>query len=171
MLWAELTVLEHLELYATLKQMPQTDVASAAKAVLWLGSNKWPGQTSPAPAHTLPAPRMPPLPLLSCQLDIDHQIAKEVELTDKIRTRSRALSGGMKRKLSVGCALVGGSKAVLLDEPSSGMDPCARRSMWSLLQRSKAGRALVLTTHYMDEADVVSDRIAVRACSQTAAFA
>ena len=72
-----------------------------------------------------------------------------------------ALSGGMKRKLSVGCALIGNSRAVLLDEPSSGMDPASRRSMWELLRGAKPSRVLVLTTHYMDEADVLADRISV----------
>ena len=67
----------------------------------------------------------------------------------------------MKRKLSTGCALIGGSAAVLLDEPSSGMDPRSRRSMWTLLAGQKTGRALVLTTHYMDEADALGDRIAI----------
>ena len=67
----------------------------------------------------------------------------------------------MKRKLSTGCALIGGSAAVLLYEPSSGMDPRSRRSMWTLLAGQKTGRALVLTTHYMDEADALGDRIAI----------
>ena len=84
-----------------------------------------------------------------------------VGIPEKAHTRAHALSGGMKRKLSVGCALIGGSKAVLLDEPSSGMDPSSRRSMWELLRRAKPGRVLVLTTHYMDEADILADRIAV----------
>ena len=75
----------------------------------------------------------------------------DVGIPEKAHTRSHALSGGMKRKLSVGCALIGGSRAVLLDEPSSGMDPSSRRSMWELLRRAKPHRVLVLTTHYMDE--------------------
>ena len=82
-------------------------------------------------------------------------------LPEKAHALSRTLSGGMKRKLSVGCALIGGSKAVLLDEPSSGMDPASRRSLWELLRAAKPGRVLVLTTHYMDEADLLADRIAV----------
>ncbi|KAL3895153.1 MAG: hypothetical protein SGPRY_013592, partial [Prymnesium sp.] len=85
----------------------------------------------------------------------------EIGLDEKKHALSRALSGGMKRKLSVGCALIGGSRAVLLDEPSSGMDPSSRRSMWELLRGAKEGRVLVLTTHYMDEADLLADRIAV----------
>ena len=62
--------------------------------------------------------------------------------------------GGQKRKLSVALALVGNPKLLLLDEPTSGMDVASRREMWSLLQRKKKGRATILTTHYMDEADV-----------------
>ena len=119
-LWAQLTVQEHLELYATLKGVSKAQHARAVQATMM-----------------------------------------ETSLADKAHARARALSGGMKRKLSVGCALIGGSRAVLLDEPSSGMDPASRRAMWDLLQRTKVERALVLTTHYMDEADLLADRIAV----------
>lgn len=98
--------------------------------------------------------------------EVEHVVTRmmsDVGIPEKAHTRAHALSGGMKRKLSVGCALIGGSKCVLLDEPSSGMDPSSRRSMWELLRRSKPGRVLVLTTHYMDEADLLADRIAVMA--------
>jgi len=88
-------------------------------------------------------------------------MVQSVGLTDKAHARAHALSGGMKRKLSVACSLIGGSRCVLLDEPTSGMDPASRRSLWELLKSSTAGRVLVLTTHYMDEADVLADRIAV----------
>ncbi|KAK9862183.1 hypothetical protein WJX84_007200 [Apatococcus fuscideae] len=67
----------------------------------------------------------------------------------------------MKRKLQVAIALLGGSKVVLLDEPSSGVDPVSRRALWSVLLRVKPGRAMLLTTHFMDEADLLSDRIAI----------
>ena len=72
-----------------------------------------------------------------------------------------SLSGGMKRKLSVACAFVGGSKTVFLDEPTSGVDPFSRRSIWELLIKYKAGRTVILTTHFMDEADILGDRIAI----------
>lgn len=88
---------------------------------------------------------------------------KVLQLEDKIDTPSCKLSGGMKRKLSVGSAFCGGTKVVLCDEPSSGMDPSARRQMWDLLQSEKAGRTVLLTTHFMDEADVLGDRIAIMA--------
>ncbi|KXJ81820.1 hypothetical protein RP20_CCG016932 [Aedes albopictus] len=86
-----------------------------------------------------------------------------LELSDKKNAQSRTLSGGMKRKLSVGIALCGGSKVVLLDEPTSGMDPSARRALWDLLQKEKKNRTMLLSTHFMDEADVLGDRIAIMA--------
>ena len=71
------------------------------------------------------------------------------------------LSGGMKRKVNLGIALIGNSKVVMLDEPTSGMDPEARREMWDLLNSLKKGRTILLTTHFMEEADVLGDRIAI----------
>ncbi|CAG2240533.1 ABCA3 [Mytilus edulis] len=76
---------------------------------------------------------------------------------------SSTLSGGQKRKLSVGIALIAGSKTVILDEPTSGMDPAARRQTWDILQKFRAGRTIVLSTHFMDEADLLGDRIAIMA--------
>ncbi len=71
------------------------------------------------------------------------------------------LSGGMKRKVNLGIALIGGSEVVMLDEPTSGMDPEARRGMWDLLQVEKRRRTILLTTHFMEEADVLGDRVAI----------
>ena len=71
------------------------------------------------------------------------------------------LSGGQKRKLSVSIAICGGSKFVILDEPTASMDPLARREIWDLLASLRTGRTMLLTTHYMDEADVLGDRIAI----------
>nr|XP_061805523.1 phospholipid-transporting ATPase ABCA3-like [Nerophis lumbriciformis] len=86
-----------------------------------------------------------------------------LHLEDKRNARSKTLSGGMKRKLSIGIALIGDSKVVMLDEPTSGMDPSARRATWDLLQGEKSGRTILLTTHFMDEADLLGDRIAIMA--------
>lgn len=86
---------------------------------------------------------------------------KLIELEDKKNAPSSTLSGGMKRKLSVCCALSGNTKVVFFDEPSSGMDPAARRQLWELLLKEKAGRTILLSTHFMDEADVLGDRIAI----------
>lgn len=86
-----------------------------------------------------------------------------LELEDKAKAKSSTLSGGMKRKLCVGMALCGNSKVVMLDEPTAGMDPTARRALWDLLQQQKMGRTILLTTHFMDEADLLGDRIAIMA--------
>ena len=74
--------------------------------------------------------------------------------------------GGMKRKVNLGIALVGGSSVVLLDEPTSGMDPQARRYTWDLLQTEKKSRTILLTTHIMEQADILGDRIAIMARGQ-----
>ena len=69
----------------------------------------------------------------------------------------------MKRKLSLGMALIGETKTIILDEPTSGMDLSARRRLWEMLKKNKQGRIVILTTHYMDEADILGDRIAIMA--------
>ena len=86
---------------------------------------------------------------------------KLLGIDNKIDDRSKTLSGGQKRKLSVTMALLGDPKFVLLDEPTAGMDPHSRRAVWDLVQSSKAGRSLLLTTHFMDEADALADHIVV----------
>ena len=79
--------------------------------------------------------------LPSAEVDAEvKSIVKALKLEDKIQAQSRTLSGGMKRKLSVGIALCAGSQVVILDEPTSGMDPGARRLIWDLLQAEKQGR-------------------------------
>jgi ATP-binding cassette subfamily A (ABC1) protein 3 len=91
---------------------------------------------------------------------VDEMIA-DLELLNKRHAVANTLSGGMKRKLSCGIALVGGSPVVILDEPTSGCDPSARRAIWDLLIKNKPGRTMLLSTHFMDEADVLGDRIAI----------
>ncbi|KAG7399525.1 hypothetical protein PHYBOEH_008650 [Phytophthora boehmeriae] len=91
---------------------------------------------------------------------------KEVGLTEKRHVFAGALSGGMKRKLSVAVCLLGDSSLVFLDEPTSGMDPYSRRSTWEILLNNRANRVMVLTTHFMDEADILGDRIAIMAEGQ-----
>ena len=67
----------------------------------------------------------------------------------------------MKRKLSVGIALIGSPPVVMLDEPTSGMDPSARRQTWDVLLKYKTNKTMLLTTHFMDEADILGNRIAI----------
>ncbi|XP_028967476.1 ATP-binding cassette sub-family A member 1 [Galendromus occidentalis] len=87
-------------------------------------------------------------------------LLEKLELIGKASTLSKSLSGGMKRKLSLANAMVGGSPILILDEPSSGLDPEARRKVWDLLQQERTRRTILMTTHYMEEADVLGDRIA-----------
>jgi ATP-binding cassette subfamily A (ABC1) protein 3 len=94
------------------------------------------------------------------QQEIDSLI-RDVGLTIDQRKPAKTLSGGNKRKLSVSIALCGGSRLVLLDEPTSGMDLGARRNLWDMLKSYKKDRIIILTTHYMDEADVLGDRIGI----------
>ncbi|KAJ8352847.1 hypothetical protein SKAU_G00243230 [Synaphobranchus kaupii] len=74
--------------------------------------------------------------------------------------RVGTLSGGMKRKLSISIAFIGGSRLVILDEPTTGVDPCSRRSIWDIVIQHKKDRTIILSTHHLDEAEVLSDRIA-----------
>ena len=74
---------------------------------------------------------------------------------------SKNLSGGMQRKLSIATAFVGGSRTVILDEPTAGVDPYSRRGIWNLLIKHKANRTIIMSTHFMDEADLLGDRIAI----------
>uniref|UniRef100_A0AAX7TCS9 P-type phospholipid transporter n=1 Tax=Astatotilapia calliptera TaxID=8154 RepID=A0AAX7TCS9_ASTCA len=85
----------------------------------------------------------------------------DLGLPHKKDDEAQNLSGGMQRKLSVAMAFVGGSKVVILDEPTSGVDPYSRRSIWDLLLKYRTGRTVILSTHHMDEADLLSDRIAI----------
>lgn len=77
------------------------------------------------------------------------KFVKLLKLEEKIDSRSKSLSGGMKRKLSVGIALCAQSKVVLFDEPSSGVDPSSRRALWDVIQQEKTGRTILLSTHFM----------------------
>lgn len=90
-----------------------------------------------------------------------NSILEQVSMKEHQDKTPTELSGGMKRKLSLGIALVGGSKILILDEPSSGLDTEARRFMWNLLKRVRQDRTILLTTHDMEEADALADRIII----------
>lgn len=99
-------------------------------------------------------------PHLKAEID---QMLIDVDLDSYKTTMAKNLSGGNRRKLSVAIALIGGSKFVLLDEPTAGMDLTARRRLWNMLKDYKHNRIIILTTHYMDEADILGDRIGIMA--------
>ena len=121
-LFADLTVEEHLTLFASFKGMPRAQIPAAVETMI-----------------------------------------AEVGLTEKRKVASKSLSGGMKRKLSLGIAFIGGSKVVFLDEPTSGIDAYSRRFVWNVIRKHKEGRTIILTTHFLEEADMLGDRIAIMA--------
>jgi len=83
---------------------------------------------------------------------------EEIDLVSKKNFEVQKMSGGQKRKLCIGLALIGHPKYVFLDEPTTGLDPLSRRKIWSLLLKVKKNRVIFITTHYMDEADIIADR-------------
>jgi ABC-2 type transport system ATP-binding protein len=93
--------------------------------------------------------------------DVD-EVIELVGLAEKANARVKTLSGGQKRRLDLGIALVGDPELVFLDEPTTGFDPSARRTAWELVRSLRSlGKTILLTTHYLDEAQQLSDRVAV----------
>ena len=94
-------------------------------------------------------------------LSIDESI-RTAQLEEKRHARVGTLSGGQKQRLAMACALVGDPELLFLDEPTTGLDPQARRNLWDLVDGLKqSGRTIILTTHYMDEAERLCDRVAI----------
>ncbi|KAF8820888.1 hypothetical protein IE077_002707, partial [Cardiosporidium cionae] len=121
-LWDKLTVYDHMELFARLKN-------SELKG-----------------------------PILKENI---RNVLCDVNLLDKMDVYPRKLSGGMRRKISIALAFICNPKLVLLDEPSSGLDPFSRQLLWKVLQDMKARKSVLISTHYTDEAEVLGDRVAI----------
>jgi ABC-2 type transport system ATP-binding protein len=86
----------------------------------------------------------------------------EVNLTDKAKAKYKELSGGQKQRFSIAITLINKPRIIFLDEPTTGLDPQARRNLWDLIRRIRSeGTTVIITTHYMDEAEVLCDRVAI----------
>jgi len=92
--------------------------------------------------------------------EIDNML-KEIDLEKSADEFVKGFSGGMKRKLMVGIAFIGDPKLIVLDECTAGMDPYSRRRVWDLIQKNKRNKTIILTTHIMEEADLLGDQIAI----------
>lgn len=91
-----------------------------------------------------------------------NDVIEELNLEDYKNTKFKKLSGGLKRRVAIACALVGDPKVIYLDEPTVGLDPKARRNVWDIMKKLKDRKlTILLTTHYLDEAQKLSDRIAI----------
>ncbi|WP_329177231.1 ABC transporter ATP-binding protein [Streptomyces sp. NBC_01477] len=109
-------------------------------------------------ARYYPAPRDPA------------EVIELVGLTGKADSRTKSLSGGQRRRLDVALGVIGGPELLLLDEPTTGFDPAARRRFWSLIRSlADEGTTIILTTHYLDEAEALTDRLAVIAAGKVVA--
>jgi len=91
-----------------------------------------------------------------------NQLIEFLDLGERKTAQTRQLSGGQRQRLAVALALVNDPEVIFLDEPTTGLDPAARRSLWDLVQKLQArGKTILLTTHYMEEAEVLCDRLAI----------
>ncbi|MBO4750511.1 MAG: ATP-binding cassette domain-containing protein [Lachnospiraceae bacterium] len=89
------------------------------------------------------------------------EVLRDFRLGEVRKTRSHKLSGGWQRRLSIAMAMIGDPKVILLDEPTLGLDVLARRELWREIEKIKKNRTIILTTHYMEEAQELADKIAI----------
>jgi ABC-2 type transport system ATP-binding protein len=90
------------------------------------------------------------------------KLLEDVQLADKANSYAETLSGGQRQRLSIAAALVHNPKVFFMDEPTTGLDPQARRNLWDLVRSIQSkGTTVIMTTHYMDEAELLCDRVAI----------
>ncbi|KAF9976270.1 ATP-binding cassette sub- A member 2 [Actinomortierella ambigua] len=144
-------------LFDTMTAWETIQLYAAIKGVYVVGRKKEARERGAA-GGDVPDSQLSPRQLLDQYLE---HLLDDVYLLEKKNERVSTYSGGMKRKLSVALAFLGDPKVVLLDEPTTGMDVYTRKQVWQLMQDSKQGRTIMLTTHSMEEADALGNRIAI----------
>lgn len=152
-LWDDLTVNEHLRFYFRMKGNRRQDDIVA-------------GGILPIDDYDGEAPEVPNLLEDAAQMKKPlhvrvSDLADLVGLSEHLNKTAKSLSGGNRRKLSIAIALVGDPKLVMLDEPSTGLDPEARREIWDIINEAREGRSFIITTHNMEECDTLATKIAI----------
>ncbi|GIQ92519.1 ABC transporter A, ABCA, partial [Kipferlia bialata] len=94
------------------------------------------------------------------------RVAAFVQLHGHVEKAAGSLSGGMRRRLSLALSLIGSPQFVCLDEPTTGLDPVTKRGVWRIIDAAKRNKVMLLTTHSMEEADAVAQRVAIMAAGQ-----
>lgn len=90
------------------------------------------------------------------------ELLDKVNLRDKAKSKFKEMSGGQKQRFSIATTLINKPRVIFLDEPTTGLDPQARRNLWDLIREIRdRGTTIIITTHYMDEAEVLCDRVAI----------
>jgi len=178
-LWPDLTPAEHIRIFADLRGLKYADEVQSIKAARWaaqraglapLDEGDDDADMIDADLDTLDTPEGGETRSLKNNLTTKQALEKlikmrlqDVALEPQANVISRSLSGGMRRRLTLCLALVGNPPVLLLDEISTGLDPISRRKIWDVILRSKTDRTVILTTHSMEEADTLSDRLAIMA--------
>ena len=157
LLWETLTAREHLNFYGRLKRLRGAALKVAVDDVLAsmklsdVGNKRCSKYSGGV------------YPFASClhrRSPARAQLRYIYHLYQECKNGGEALAG-MKRRLSVAISLIGSPKVAYLDEPSTGLDPASRRNLWDVVKREKAGKAVILTTHSMEEAEVLCDRLGI----------
>ena len=170
-LYGELTAHEHMRLFANLRPPLATNSGSGTKAVEPEGDTK--GSDEEADESGGKRAGRQGSATGGLATDVDARIAELLEgvkLAPVAHRQAHTYSGGMKRRLSVALAFVGEPAIAVLDEPTTGMDPASRREVWRLLRAATAGRALLLATHSMEEADGLGDQVGIMSSGRLGAL-
>ncbi|CAL6089113.1 ABC_transporter family protein [Hexamita inflata] len=170
-LWPDLSPAEHIRIFADLRGLSYEEEVASIKNARWAAQRAGLApldeedeeETGTETVETETASLQKRMTKKEALAKLIKMRLQDVALDQSLNTVSRQLSGGMRRRLTLCLALVGNPPVLLLDEISTGLDPISRRKIWDVILRSKTDRSVLLTTHSMEEADTLSDRLAIMA--------